>query len=242
MSIIAYSMIFFNTTSLCAQNRGYPQFDQGFWEKEQGKGKGKIIRGAGLTVLGLGAIVPAAVFVDRAFSNPHMYAALGAVASIAAVSMTLHGINSITSGKKEKDKANFFVDKYKSDPNHSDKTEEAEFYKNYKKQSALKLVLFGSVLSAQGLILLVNGVVLNIQNGMNRDTGGAHLWPSYVFGGLCLGAGIFLIVKNVRKYRDISSWQLADLAVTGRVSIAPWFYRNPQTNEFNFGLGGKYSF
>ncbi|MBN2801989.1 MAG: hypothetical protein JXR91_02725, partial [Deltaproteobacteria bacterium] len=89
--------------SLISQNsiaQSLPSFSEDFWQGEKTSASGKIKRGAGLTVLGAGTFVPAAILIKKSIDNPSRYTGWSAAISIAAIGMTAHGIGSILFGTK----------------------------------------------------------------------------------------------------------------------------------------------
>jgi hypothetical protein len=238
---ITTGVILLKISSLSAGG-SYPEFNLKYWENSQDAAKGKIFRGTGLTVLGLAAIIPSAIWLDKSFDNPHKFMALGAVASVAAVSMTLHGINSITFGIEQKHKAGEFITGYKSDNQVTDIEQEREYYIYAAQKSTAKLIAFGAVLSVQSAMLLANGVVLSVMKAGDRSIGGAQLWPSYLFGSMMLAGGIFMIIKNVKKYKELDQLALTTDISAGAVSFSPWFYRDKTASSISLGLTGQFVF
>ncbi len=223
-------------------NENYPDFTLQYWENTQNDAKGKILRGTGLTVLGLAAIVPSAIWIDKSFDNPYKFTALGTIASVAAVSMTLHGINSITFGLKQKNKAKKFISGYKNNPQNIDLEQEQDYYLYAAKKSTAKLIAFGAVLSVQSAMLFANAVVLTVMKTGGSSIGDAKLWPSYLFGSIMLAGGIFMIVKNVKKYKNLNSLSITTDISTNAVTFSPWFYRDKTASSTSLGLSGQLIF
>jgi hypothetical protein len=220
----------------------YPQFDEDFWTAERDRASGKVMRGAGLAVLGLAAVVPSAVWIDRAFDNPHRFAALGAVASIAAVSMTLHGFNSVGFGREQRSAATRFARLHRDDPEAVDTRKERAFHLYSRRKTAAKVLLFGSVVAVQGVILLANGVALSALESRGDGIGGANLWPSYTFGGLMLGAGTAVLITGARRRGDLEAPESAAPPGVETVSLVPWFRTGAGSGAPAFGLAGRLAF
>jgi len=220
----------------------YPELGEDYWIREQGAAKGKLMRGAGLSVLGLAAVVPTAIWIDRAVDNPQKFAALGAVTSIAALSMTLHGFNSIGFGMEQRGKATRFARLHRDAPQSVDVEEERAFVLYSRKKTAAKVLLFGSVLAAQSAILLTNGIVLSVEKSQGDSIGGAKLWPSYTFGGLMLAAGVAVIASSAKRYRDDKTLEPPASPDAQALSLQPWLTLDETTGASGFGLTGQMLF
>jgi hypothetical protein len=156
--------------------------------------------------------------------------------------MTLHGFNSIGFGQEQRAKAARFARLRRDAPERVDIEEERAFDLYSRKKTAAKLVLFGSVLFAQSLILLTNGIALSVEKSRGDGTGGAKLWPSYVFGGAMLLAGVAILVNSSTRYGDLKTLESRTTPNAGALSLQPWFCVDGNTGASGFGLGGQMPF
>lgn len=219
-----------------------PALDEASWSHEEALATGKIRRGAGLAVTGLAAVVPSAIWIDRAFDNPHKFAALGAGATLLTVSMTLHGFNSVGFGLEQRGAARRFAAAHRDDPGTVDTEEQEAFLLYSRRKSAAKMVVFGGVLTAESVILLANGVALSAIKHGGGDIGGAKLWPSYVFGGALLTIGIGIIAVASDRYRKLKKPEDERGLTADEISFAPWFDFDETTRASSFGIGGQIRF
>lgn len=219
----------------------YPPFDQKYWEDEEGKARGKILRGAVLGATGLVTAAPTAVLAVKAAENPEQYLAYSAAVGIAALGMTLHGFFSIGFGARQRDKAAGYVELYKQNSAEVNQKEERADFLRTQKKSTGKMILFGIVLDVQAAVLLANGIVLSVRKSNNTLSDGVTIWPTYLTGGLLLLGGTAFAVLRGRKYLD-----LVDLgrrtAPVGEVSFAPMVDVNPVTGDLQVGLVGGLTF
>ncbi len=229
------------TASAYAQE-SYPSFDEDHWANEKEQATGKIRRGVGLTVLGLATIAPSAILIKRTTDNPEKYLAWSAAVGIAAVGMIGHGLGSVGFGDKQRDQANSFIKKYQSDPASVDVERERDAYMHDRKKSAVKLILFGSVVSLQGALLVSNGIALSVMQSRGNGIGGATIWPSYLVGGLLLSAGTAVVILAAVKYQNLDALASQPLPVAGNVSVSPYYYRDMLNGGQNFGLMGTVGF
>ena len=229
-------------SSSLAYAEEYPGFGEAYWKKEQDKAKGKMWRGAGLGVLGLAAVVPTVIFTKKATEDPTGFLAYSMVSGIAALGMTFHGFFSIAAGKKEKDKADYFVKQYQADPSSVDIDEERKHFMHMKKKTTGKLIFFGSVLTLQSAIFLTNGIVLSVKKHKGVDLGGTKIWPSYLLGGLLLPAGVTLIVLKSLYLNELNELESQNPAPANVVSIRPYFHFDSNMGSYNVGMMGQMFF
>ena len=208
--------VVFSTTGLAtsmAADESYPEFNQNYWEQEQLKARGKIMRGAVLGPTGLAVAAPTIILAIEAMDNPEQYMAYSIATGIAALGMTFHGFFSIASGIRGQNKSAYFVGHYKNNPPSVPAEEERDYYIRMQKKSAGKMVLFGMVLDVQATVLLANGIVLSVRKNNDELSGDIVIWPSYLIGSFLLAGGTALAFSRARRY---FAWD--DL---GRQSAAP---------------------
>jgi hypothetical protein len=220
----------------------YPAFSEAYWARERDLAVGKMWRGAGLTALGAASFVPAAILISKSVDNPHKYLAWSAVVSIAAIGMTGHGIGSLVFGRSQLDRAEKFVDQYQTDSAAVDAQRERDAYIHDRKTTTTKVILFGSVISLQGAVLVGNGILLSVNRSRGESIGGATIWPSYVVGGLLLAGGTVIIIVNTMRYRDLDALLSQPVQVSRHVSVSPYYDVDPARGGHNFGLSGTLSF
>ncbi len=178
----------------------YPDFNRQYWEAEEAKAHGKIMRGAVLGATGLVTVAPTAVLAIKASENPEQYLAYSAVVGIAALGMTLHGFFSIGFGARERDAASRFAKRYALDPGSVKTDEERSWYLKNKKKSTGKMVLFGIVLDIQAAVLLANGSVLAVRESRGDLSSDVRIWPSFLAGGLLLLGGTAFAIWKGRQF------------------------------------------
>jgi hypothetical protein len=219
-----------------------PDFSEDYWKGEVKSADGKITRGAGLIVLGVATVVPAAILFGRSTANPDKFLAWSLVTGVAAVSMIGHGIGSVGFGKKQKAQAEGFSKGHRDDTDSVDPQQELDAFVSDQRVSATKLVLFGSVLSSQGFGLLTSAIVLSVKRHRGRKIGGANLWPSYLVGGLLLAGGVAIIIANSRQYGELRALESQALNVGGNFTIAPNYRVDTRTGARHFGVSGRLAF
>jgi uncharacterized membrane protein YedE/YeeE len=220
----------------------FPNFTQDYWEKEQDKAHGKMMRGAVLGPTGLAIAAPTAVLAIHAVDNPEQYLAFSIATGIAALGMTCHGFFSIASGIRGRDKAAYFVGQYKNNPASVRSEEERDYYIRMQKKSAGKMVLFGMVLDVQAAVLLANGIVLSVRKSNDELREGVVIWPSYLIGGILFAGGTALAIFRARRYFALDKLRSSSPAAANEVSFAPLFNVDPLTSSVQIGWSGRVTF
>lgn len=229
-------------SSAAAANESYPDFNRQYWEQEQVKARGKMLRGAVLGPTGLAVGAPTAVLAIKAADDPEQYLAYSIATGIAALGMTFHGFFSIVSGARGRDKAAYFVSGYPSDPPAVNPEEERDYYIRMQKKSAGKMVLFGLVLDVQAAVLLANGIVLSVRKSHDELGGDVVFWPSYLIGGFLLAGGTTLAILRARRYFALGDLGRQPAPSKSEVSFAPMLYVDPETDRPYAGLCGQLLF
>ena len=228
--------------SAVARAESYPEFSQKYWEDERDGAKGKMIRGAALGALGVISIAPTAVLTVKAVKNPRKFLAYSVISGIATLGLTFHGFFSISFGGEQRDKAEYFINQYKTDAASVDVVEERAYYLDTEKKSTRKMILFGAVLGAQGAILLANGIVLSIRKRKGLSIDGIKLWPSYLLGGLLFAGGATFVGLKAARYKQLGSLENQPISAANALLIRPYISADPVTASLEGGLIGQYAF
>ncbi len=228
--------------SSAAADERYPDFNQQYWEQEQIKARGKMLRGAVLGPTGLAVGAPTAVLAIKAADNPEQYLAYSIATGIAALGMTFHGFFSIVSGVRGRDKAAYFVEGYTANPPSVSPEEERDYYIRMQQKSAGKMFLFGLVLDVQAAVLLANGAVLSVRKSNDELSGDVVIWPSYLIGSFLLAGGTAFAIMRARRYVALRDLGRQSTSPISEVSFAPLLHVDPETGTLYAGLCSQFLF
>ena len=223
-----------------AEGLAYPEFSQAYWETQVTKARGKILRGAVLSVTGLAVAAPTVVLAIKAADNPEKYLAYSAAVGIAALGMTFHGFFSVGFGVNQRERAIAFAAQYRTDPAAVDKNQERRIHVSDKKKSAGKMIVFGMALDVEAALMLANGIVLSVRDSRGELSGDVKIWPSYLIGGLLLAGGTTFAVLRGRTFLSLVNLGRADNAP--QVSVLPLLYLDSNDGFGAFGLQSVVTF
>jgi len=217
-----------------------PQFDERYWQAEHGRARGKVMRGAGLTVIGLASFVPTMLLIREATDDPRGYAGWAAMAALGTVGATLHGFNSVGFGNEQERRSQRFLALYRDNPAALRVSEERAYFFETQKKTTRKVIVFGAVLVAESIIAFSSGITRSVWDHRGEDPGATEIWPAYLVGGILLPAGIFVIARNARKLRTLRSLEASDTSTTlpraAGFSFSPYFHRDAALGASIFGL------
>ncbi len=216
----------------------FPDFSREYWMEESGNARGKLFRGVGLGLLGLGSIVPTVIFINNAVDYPERFLAFSFVSGIASLGMMGHGFFSVAAGIRERRKAEYFAGAYIDNSDNVNIDEERKYYLYLKRKTALKMMFFGSVITLQSTILFANGIILNIRENRDENIGDIKIWPNYVVGGFLLAGGAFMIINKIRQLRNLRQLSTID-SDKPVVSFQPVFEVDKSAGAVSFGFTGQ---
>ena len=215
----------------------YPAFSQAHWQTETGKAKGKMWRGAALTVLGAASIAPTTVLTVKAVDAPKKYLPYAVFSGIATLGMIFHGAFSIGYGRYQRERAAALAARYDT-PASVDAKVEQRYYLESRRKTARKMITFGAVLVLQSAVMLANAIVLTVQRHNGTAWGEIKSWPSYLLGGLLLPTGTFLIVKRLGYLGELDRLERRTTP-HGAVRIHPFIGYDPDSGGYRFGLAAR---
>ncbi|MBN2341623.1 MAG: hypothetical protein JXR45_09045 [Deltaproteobacteria bacterium] len=203
--IVMLAAIICGRSGAASAAESYPVFDRDYWVHEQELAQGKINRGLGLGVVGLGLIWPTSVIISKTTQNPQKYWALSTVFAMASIGATLHGFGSVGFGRQQKNTAGEFVAAYDADPQTVDISSEQSDYLHAKRKTNRKTMVFGGYLSTVGAVLLSNGIVQSVRKHRGAQMDDIRVWPYYLAGGLLIPLGVAIMVRSQKKLRDLDA-------------------------------------
>jgi hypothetical protein len=236
-SVRCIFLVVFFVSSSAVGAESYPPFNEKYWQEERDKADGKIRRGIILGAVGVGSTAFTAWLMVKASRNPEQYLAYSLVSGIATIGMTLHGFLSIDLGREERDKADYFLDRYAE--GRVSRSEEEAHYLASEQITTRKTILFGTALAVQAAVLLGNGIALSHRRSRGVDLGGVKIWPSFLMGGLLLaGGGAIIAAKSVR-HRALGDLEEKSHGNSMVLSIEPFFGVDEAQGALSLGLAGQ---